>query len=62
MDRGLEKRGDIKIFSSKNVRFYTKPYKESENQISDTVDLRAGGITNSRREQRGQGERRVADF
>lgn len=52
---GLERR-DLKIFSSKNMRIlYNQQYKrkKSKNQISDTVDLRAGGITNSKREQRG---------
>lgn len=34
-----------------------KRKKKSKNQISDTVDLRAGGITNSKREQRGESER-----
>lgn len=37
------------------MRFDNKQHKEerkSKNQISDTVDARAGGITNSKRDQR----------
>lgn len=54
-----EERRRLKDISSKNMRiFYNKHYKKkSKNQISDTVDLRAGGITNSKREQRRESER-----
>lgn len=56
-----ERRKDLKIFSSKKKMriLYNKQYKrkKSKNQISGTVDLSAGGITNSKREQRGESER-----
>lgn len=58
-EAGEERRRDLKIFSSKNMRILYNKYKrkESKNQISGTVDLSAGGITNSKREQRGESER-----